>query len=114
MSIVAHNRETMAVRVIRLDASQWVKPSDVDQAFKSALGSPESHGNGADAWIDSMLYGGMNEIDAPFRIEIDGTDGMNETTFYYLMLIQCTVGHARLLKSTQTGVDTDVTIAVFG
>lgn len=102
----------MAVRVIRLDASQWAQPSDVDQALKAALGSPEGHGNGPDAWIDSMLYGRMNEIDAPFRIEIDGAGKLDETTYYYLMLIECSLGHARLEKRLQTGVDTDASISV--
>ena len=104
----------MAVRVIRVDASKWMQPSDVDQAFKVALRSPAWHGNGGDAWIDSMIYGGMNEIDPPFRIEIDGTEEFDKATLYYLMLLQCMIGYARLEKKNNTGVDTDVSIAVYG
>lgn len=60
-----------------------------------------------------MLYKRMNEVNAPFRIEIDGADKLNQATYYYLMLIECSVGRARLQKSIETGLDTDVDIAVF-
>ncbi len=35
-----------------------------------ALGSPEGHGSSLDAFIDSIIYGGMNRIEPPLLIII--------------------------------------------
>ncbi|MCC6734647.1 MAG: hypothetical protein IT534_00800 [Bauldia sp.] len=98
------------MRVFLVDASQWKRPSDVDQALKTALGFPEAGGRGGDVWVDNLIYGNM--IDPPCRIDVVNVSNLDETTYYYLMLIQMTVGYARLEKSVRTGVDTDVSISV--
>ena len=103
----------MAARVIQLDASKWRRPSDVDQALKVALGSPEGHGNGPDAWIEFMLNGRTNAASPPYRIEVAGTSQLNEATLYYLLFIGVSVAYARLRKLVERGVDTDVSISVY-
>ncbi|MCW5697481.1 MAG: hypothetical protein KIS96_12215 [Bauldia sp.] len=103
----------MADHVIQLDASQWRRPADVDQALKAALGAPEGHGKGPDAWIDSMVYGGMNAIEPPYRVDVANTSNLDEATWYYLLLISTSVALARMEKMAQSGIDTDVSIAVF-
>jgi hypothetical protein len=61
------------MRVINLDAAEWKKPLDFYDALLLALKAPPWHGRGIDALIDSMVYGGINEIEPPYRIWIVGT-----------------------------------------
>ncbi len=58
------------MKVINLDASNWVLWSDFYAALFEGLGSPHWHGKNLDALIDSMVYGGINEIEPPYRIII--------------------------------------------
>ncbi|HLY57940.1 MAG TPA: barstar family protein [Stellaceae bacterium] len=58
------------MRLIELDAAGWRDVMDYYNALKRALGSPAWHGDSVDAWIDSMLYGGINRIDPPYVIRI--------------------------------------------
>jgi len=58
------------LKIIELDAAGWRNALDVIHAFKSALGSPEGHGTSIDAFVDSMVYGGMNALEAPYRIVV--------------------------------------------
>lgn len=101
----------MATRVVLVDASQWKRPGDVDQALKVALGAPEAIGVGPDSWVDYMIYGGL--VEPPCRIDVVNVSNLDEATYYYLMLIQMTVGYSRLEKTVRTGVNTDVWISVF-
>ena len=61
------------MRVIELDATEWRDVNDYNEALKDVLGSCEGHGNSVDAWIDSMLYGGMNRVEPPYLIRVFGT-----------------------------------------
>jgi hypothetical protein len=50
------------MRVIELNAQNWRTVLDYYDSLKEALGSPSWHGSSPDAWIDSMIYGGINEV----------------------------------------------------
>jgi RNAse (barnase) inhibitor barstar len=39
-------------------------------AANLSLGSPEGHGASVDALLDSMIWGGMNDLDPPYTIRI--------------------------------------------
>lgn len=59
--------------ILEIDASNWQSMSDYCEAMFDALGSPEGHGCSLDAFIDSMVYGGMNAVEPPYTIRIKGT-----------------------------------------
>ena len=57
------------MKVITLDASEWREPSDFYTALFAELGSPSWHGRNFNALRDG-LSGGINEVEAPFRVEV--------------------------------------------
>ncbi|MBO9575444.1 MAG: barstar family protein [Sphingobium sp.] len=60
------------MRTIELDASNWRSFPDFYEALLAGLGAPDWHGRNLDALIDSMVYGGINTIERPFRIQVIG------------------------------------------
>jgi hypothetical protein len=61
---------TETVRLIRLDASGWHSVLDYYEALLAALGAPRGHGRSVNALIDSMVYGGINAVEPPYRVVI--------------------------------------------
>ena len=61
------------VKLIRLDAQMWREPLEFYNALLQSLGAPEWHGRNVNALIDSMIYGGINKVEPPYRIAIAGT-----------------------------------------
>lgn len=55
----------MCAPIVDLDASAWKTPNDIYAALFKALGSPDWHGDSPDALIDSMIWGGINELEPP-------------------------------------------------
>ena len=55
---------------IELDAAGWTKVLDFYEALLAALGAPRGHGRNINALIDSMVYGGICEIDPPYELRI--------------------------------------------
>jgi hypothetical protein len=60
-----------------LDACDWQTSDDVFQAFLLAVGAPRWHGRNFDALNDSIGTGGINRIEAPYRIIIRNADSMS-------------------------------------
>jgi len=63
---------------IDLDASSWKTPLDFYEALLAALGAPHWHGRNINALIDSMVYGGINNLDSPLSIRITGAENLPE------------------------------------
>ncbi|HWD26599.1 MAG TPA: enoyl-CoA hydratase/isomerase family protein [Rhizomicrobium sp.] len=59
-------------RALYLKAGGWKTALDVIAALKIALDSPHGHGGSIDAFIDSMVYGSINGVEAPYTIDIIG------------------------------------------
>ena len=64
-------------KIIELDAKHWKSFIDYADALRAALGSPEGHGSSLNAFIDSMVYGGMNKVNPPYTIRIKNTKGLH-------------------------------------
>jgi RNAse (barnase) inhibitor barstar len=56
------------VREIELKVKYWMKPIDFYNALFEALGAPAWHGRNFDALRDSIITGGINQIEPPYRI----------------------------------------------
>ena len=63
------------MKVVRLDASGWRSPEDFYSALLPQLGAPAWHGRNLDALADS-LYGGVNEVAPPFKVEVEGSKNL--------------------------------------
>ena len=64
------------MRVIRLDARGWRTILDFMGALRTAIGAPDWHGNSVDAFIDSMIWGGINALEPPYTIRIENAAGL--------------------------------------
>jgi hypothetical protein len=67
------------MRIIQLDARNWATAVDFHNALKAALGSCSGHGSSPDAWVDSMIHGGMNAAEAPYIVRIVGTASCDDS-----------------------------------
>jgi len=63
-------------KLIQLDASNWKTVLDFYEALLAALGSPHWHGRSIDALIDSMIWGGINEVDPPYKVVVVGYENL--------------------------------------
>jgi hypothetical protein len=100
------------MRVIELNAEGWRDVLDYYAALKSALGSPRWHGSSPDAWIDSIIYGQINEIEAPYVIRITGTSKCPASLMEKILLLRNCIGDARAERLQNYGVDMDVTFDI--
>jgi hypothetical protein len=58
------------MRIIELDAGKWANALDFLLALKAALGSCEGHGTSPAAFVDSMVWGGMNNVEPPYTVKV--------------------------------------------
>lgn len=63
---------------VELDASHWISAADFYAALFAALGAPAWHGTSINALIDSMIYGAINDIEPPFRVNVQGMRAAGE------------------------------------
>lgn len=60
------------MRTFTLDASEWKTPLDFYESILAVLEAPHWHGANMNALIDSLIYGGINGIEPPYKIWIKG------------------------------------------
>src|SRR5579859_7937376 len=80
---------------IELDATKWKTVSDFYDALLSALGSPEWHGRNINALVDSMIFGGINEISPPYTIRISGISRAPKDVRNHIELAEKSILEAR-------------------
>jgi hypothetical protein len=100
------------MRVIELDARGWRTVLDYYGALKEALGSCEGHGDSPDAWVDSMIYGGMNEIEAPYVVRIRGTANCNDRLRAEIEELANVIRDARAWRREHYGMDIEVSFDI--
>lgn len=96
------------MRVVELDASDWEDELDFYDALKLALGSCEGHGSSPDAWIDSMVWGGMNAVEAPYIVQISGFSKCIGGVKTEIELLAKVIADARAWRLENRGDDIDV------
>lgn len=69
------------MKTIALDARHWLSLLDFYDELLSALGAPEWHGRSIDALIDSIIFGGINEVEPPYRVIVGGLDQSAKEAF---------------------------------
>jgi hypothetical protein len=57
--------------LICLDGSGWKNVLDFYKDLFEALGSPFWHGHSPDALVDSIVWGGINEREPPYRVVVN-------------------------------------------
>ena len=74
------------MKVVRLNASGWETAEDFYSALLPQLGAPAWHGRNLDALNDS-LYGGINKVGPPFRVQIEGAENLRPEMSQFLSKI---------------------------
>ena len=62
------------MRIIEIDGSDWQSVKDFLTTLRAAIGAPDWHGWSVNAFIDSMIWGGINQIEPPYEIRISGRE----------------------------------------
>ena len=98
--------------VIELDASNWHDVNEYYDALKGSLGSCEGHGSSPAAWVDSMIYGGMNNIEPPYLIRLTGTSRCPLALKQHIHLLADVIREAREWKKQNYGIDAEVSFDI--
>lgn len=69
-----------AVRTIELHAQDWNTVLDFYDALLAAIGAPDWHGRSIDALIDSMVWGGINSVEPPYKVRVHGIRNLASDT----------------------------------
>jgi hypothetical protein len=99
------------MRLIELDAKGWNSPLDFLRSLKVALGSPEVHGMSPAAFVDSMIYGGMNSVEPPYVVQITNISGVPKEVADYISLMTSVIQEARQERRQRRGDDIEVSIS---
>jgi hypothetical protein len=97
---------------IDLDATNWTKVSDFYDVINIALGAPKWAGYSIDALLDSIIWGGMNEMDPPYTIRIQKTKNLTKDVLDEIELLKQCLLEARAESITRRGRDVDVNIVI--
>lgn len=101
------------MRIIRLDASKWTNNLDFYEALLPQLGAPDWHGESIAALIDSMIWGEINEVEPPYRVQVVGTDRVPSSVMAFLEDLRDCLRRARADRLCRMGVDADATLELF-
>ena len=99
---------------ITIDASVWKGTRDFYEALFAALGAPDWHGDSIDALIDSMIWGGINAVDPPYKIQIVNTAGLPSETVDHIKLALFHIADARKEFRNREGHDVEVQMEIVG
>jgi hypothetical protein len=102
------------MRIIELDASRWQTPLDFIRALQTAIGAPKGHGSSPDAFVDSMIWGGMNSVEPPYEVCIVGSERVPKAVRDYVDLVASELANGRKWKREKRGEDTEVSVRVGG
>jgi hypothetical protein len=93
---------------IELDATNWTTVPDFYHALLSALGAPAGHGRNINALIDSMIWGGINEVEPPYSVRIHGVATLPEDVRDHIELAKFYLLKARTDFRARRGHDVEV------
>lgn len=100
------------MRLIELDAQNWQSFHDYLDAIKAALGSPEWHGNNIDAFLDSMVWGGINSVEPPYTVRIKNTKGLRTDILEEIEILKKCIQEHRAESVARRGYDVEVNLDI--
>jgi hypothetical protein len=98
------------VRTIELDAGPWKTRKDFLSALRLALGAPYEHGWSLNAFVDSMVYGGMNSAEPPYTIQVLEAANVPKEVRDHIALLASDLQTARAERKIRMGTDVEVSI----
>lgn len=100
------------MKFLDIDASKCLRVEDFYDLLLHAIGAPDGHGNCTEAFLDSMVWGGMNSVEPPYTVRLSGTDGLPVDVKDAIDELTKALPNARLDHVKLRGSDVDVSIEV--
>jgi len=100
------------MNVIELDASAWKTPLDFMRALKIAIGAPEWHGLNLNAFIDSMIWGGINDLEPPYNVIVTHAAALPEHVTDEIRVLSTALAEQRDWKLRHKGEDVHVSLVI--
>ena len=96
------------MHIIDLDATDWKTPDDFYSALLPELGAPEWHGHNPNALNDSVIWGGINEVNPPLMIRVHHLSAVPEAVANEVGWAKRGIDLGREDFRTQNGRDIEV------
>ena len=100
------------MRIIEIDAANWNTVLDFCHALLAAIGAPEVHGMSPDAFVDSMIWGGMNSAEPPYAVLVSGLAAAPKEVRDYVELVKEALWEGRVYRKRHNGDDVEVSIEI--
>jgi hypothetical protein len=97
------------MRLIELDAKGWKSQLDFLQSLTRALGSCEGHGTSPDAFVNSMIWGGMNSVEPPYSVQISNLNAAPKEVVDYISQMISAIREGRQ-RFQRHGADIEISI----
>ncbi len=100
------------MRLIEINAGGWKDVHDCIRALLQAIGSPRGHGSSIDAFIDSMVWGGITQeqIEPPYTIRITNTKNAPKDALEFIRELKDGIAESRKEHQVNEGEDVEVSI----
>lgn len=85
---------------------------DFCHALLDAIGAPEVHGMSPDAFVDSMIWGGMNAVEAPYAVLVSGLATAPKEVRDEVELVKEALWEGRVYRKRHNGDDVEVSIEI--
>jgi|SRR5271165_674516 len=98
------------MEIIELDTTRWTNVADLYAELLPALGAPAGHGTSVNALIDSIIWGGINQVSPPLLIRFLHTSQLPESVMKELRTAKVGLCEASKDFYKADGQEIDVTI----
>jgi hypothetical protein len=101
-------REMSVMETVLLDGSCWKSRVDFYNALLCALKPLDGHGHNINAFIDSMIYGGMLETKPPYEVLVHNV--ASPEVRHDVETLSCALAEARKELQERRGKEVEVTL----
>jgi len=102
------------MRIIELRSENWTSVLDFYRALLKTLQAPSWHSAGVNAAIDSIVWGGINGVNPPYKIRITGTEALAPAIREEIELLAKLIQKHRVDYQRQNGTDVEVSLELVG
>ena len=99
------------MRIIELDAGGCTTPLDFLDALGRAIGS-HHRPTSPNAFVDSMIWGGMGSVKRPYTVRVVGTSKVNSEVKKEIEILAQVIKDARLWRYNHRHDDVKVAIEI--
>ena len=98
------------MRQINLDARNWTDITLFYRDILQAIGAPDWHGTSIDALLDSMVWGGINDLEPPYTVYVHNTSCLSYRIFEEVKNLQQSILEHR--REFMKGDGRDVCVSI--